>query len=71
MTTPPERVEIRCSCGMVFPAWRRRSINLSLGDDWTPDEIDEMTHATCPSCGAEVDLDTLIVDGDTWTVGRS
>ena len=70
MTTPAEKIAIVCpSCGSTFEAWHRRSINTSPGlDTFTDEEIRAWTHATCPACGTETALSTLVVDGDVWTV---
>lgn len=62
MTSPPQRVGLVCEgCGAMFEAWRRPSINLTLGEPWTEDEIREATRARCPECGLEVALAVLIV----------
>ena len=64
MTSPAERVEVSCpGCGFEYEAFWRRSINLTLGEEWTEDEIREATTARCPECGLEVALATLVVDG--------
>ena len=51
MTSPIEEIEVRCpECSTIFKDSVRWSINLSLGEDWTDEEIDEATTATCPNC---------------------
>jgi len=45
-----------------FEAWHRPSINLTLGEEWTADEIREATSARCPECGLKVELATLIME---------
>jgi len=40
----------------------RDSINLSLGVEWTDEEIEEATSVTCPACGHRVGFDALIVE---------
>ena len=69
MTSPPERIEIRCpKCAELYPKWTRASINLDL-DVFTAEEIEELVHGVCPRCGHVVALDVLVVDGDEWVVG--
>jgi hypothetical protein len=68
MTTPPEKITVECpNCRDLFDAWRRRSINLSLGDEWSPDELREASTATCPRCRQIVKLETLVVEDDLLT----
>ena len=51
MTSPIEEIEVRCpECSAIFKDSVRWSINLSLGEDWTDEEIDEATTVTCPNC---------------------
>ena len=63
MTSPPTPAEVACPrCGRRYVAYFRPSINLSLGEEWTDEEIEEATTATCPDCGERVGLETLTVD---------
>jgi hypothetical protein len=65
VTSPPEQITVRCpGCGLVYEDWRRASINLSLGEDFPDDYLDECMSATCPECGQRVDLGGLVVRGD-------
>ena len=65
MTSAAQRVEVVCpGCGFEYEAWHRPSINLTLGEEWTEEEIRQATTARCPACGLEVDLTTLIVGGE-------
>jgi DNA-directed RNA polymerase subunit RPC12/RpoP len=65
VTSPPRQVEVVCpACGHEYETWHRRSINLTLGQGWTEEEIREATSARCPECGHEVEFRTLIVDTD-------
>jgi endogenous inhibitor of DNA gyrase (YacG/DUF329 family) len=65
VTKPREKVVVECpSCGRVFDDYYRSSINLSLGEEWSEQEIREETTATCPSCGHVVELGSLVVGGD-------
>lgn len=67
MTSPTRRIEVECpACGTRYEDDWRPSINLGLGEEWTPEEIEEATSATCPECGRRVALDALVVDGDVW-----
>jgi len=61
MTTPPEEVIIRCTtCGHRSSKFIRRSINISLGDKFTRDEIDDATIFECPMCQSKMPTDTII-----------
>jgi hypothetical protein len=64
MTSPPEQITVRCPCGSVYEDWRRASVNLSLGEDFPEEYLDECSSATCPECGLRVDLGGLVVRGD-------
>jgi hypothetical protein len=56
-------VEVICpACGDEYDAWYRSSINLSLGDEWTEEQIRKATTARCPQCGIEVALGALIIE---------
>jgi len=67
VTSPTRRIEVECpACGTRYEDDWRPSINLGLGEEWTPEEIEEATSATCPECGRRVALDALVVDGDVW-----
>ncbi len=69
MTSPPKKITVACpGCGTLYEDWYRPSINLSLGEDWTAEELREASTARCPSCGHAVELDTLVVKGDVWTM---
>jgi DNA-directed RNA polymerase subunit RPC12/RpoP len=58
-------VTVRCpACSAVFKAWHRASINLSLGEQWTDEEIEEATSAGCPTCGTRFAIGGLIVAWD-------
>jgi predicted RNA-binding Zn-ribbon protein involved in translation (DUF1610 family) len=62
MTSPPRQVEVICpKCGFGYTDYLRDSINLSLGETWTPEEIKEVTSTTCPNCGQQVDSDALVI----------
>jgi hypothetical protein len=44
-------------------------MNLEL-DDFPDEYVEEMSTATCPSCGTRVDLGALVVREDgTWEAG--
>ena len=59
MTSPPREVEVECPrCGMWFSDWIRDSINLSLGEEWTDEEIEEATSVKRPECGWRGDADS-------------
>ena len=62
MTTPPYRVEVECpECATKFTDFLRTSINLSLGEEWTDEEIEEATTVRCPKCGWRGNSDSVIV----------
>lgn len=65
MSTPPYQVEVDCpECGTRFKDVLRDSINLSLGEEWTDEEIEEATTVRCPECGWQGDSDSIIVSFD-------
>jgi len=43
---------------MWFSDWIRDSINLSLGEEWTDEEIEEATSVKRPECGWRGDADS-------------
>ena len=46
MTSPIVDIEVECpDCGEQFVAWHRASVNLSLGEQWTEEELDEAKFA--------------------------
>lgn len=73
MTSPPKQITVRCpKCSETYTDWIRPSINLSLGEEWTEEEIEEATTVVCPKCSTRVDPGSLIVEMDehgdeTWT----
>lgn len=69
MTSPPRPVTVRCPrCSTVFETFYRASINLSLGEEWSEEEIEEASTAKCPMCATVTALDAIVVEGDAWTV---
>ena len=69
MTSPSERIEVKCpQCGELYEDWYRGSINLAL-EHFDDQYIEEATTATCPSCGHKVALDVLIVrENGVWEI---
>ncbi len=68
MTSPRRQITVSCpSCGEVYEDWHRASINLTLGEVWTDDELREAATATCPRCEHVVELETLVVENGVWT----
>jgi predicted RNA-binding Zn-ribbon protein involved in translation (DUF1610 family) len=69
MTSPPEKITIKCpKCGKTFKDWWRPSINLAL-DDFDEAYLREATLKTCPHCGTKIQLDSLLVDKDgVWHI---
>jgi hypothetical protein len=52
MTSPPRTITVEClRCGERYTDFHRPSINLSLGEEWTDEELREASMATCPACG--------------------
>ena len=68
MSTPCELLLVWCPCGAVYSDSWRASMNLSLGDDFDDDE--EMSSTTCPDCGLNTPLGTLLsrIDNDRQNV---
>jgi len=65
MTSPIEEIEVHCPrCSTIFTDRIRGSINLSLGEEWTDEEIDVATSVTCPHCKYKQYGDSIIVSND-------
>jgi len=65
MTSPIEEIEVRCpQCSTIFTDTIRGSINLSLGEEWTDEEIDEATSVTCPNCEYKQYGDAIVVSNN-------
>ena len=65
ITAPIEEIEVQCpKCSTIYKDWIRGSINLSLGEEWTDEEIDEATSVTCPNCKYKQYGDSIIVSND-------
>jgi DNA-directed RNA polymerase subunit RPC12/RpoP len=63
VTSPPVQVEVVCPpCQTRFRRSYRLSINLTLGEEWTEEEIDKATTIPCPGCGVRIDPGSLIVE---------
>ena len=61
MTSPIEDIEVECpACGEQFVTWHRASVNLSLGEQWTKEELDEVKFAICPKCSGHFEKAVLI-----------
>ena len=61
MTSPIVDIEVECPiCGEQFVTWHRASVNLSLGEKWTKEELDGVKFAICPKCNGRIDKDVLI-----------
>jgi hypothetical protein len=70
MTSPVEQIRVECPrCGREYDDWRRGSVNLNL-DDFDDDYLRACSTAACPECGFVVGLDTLVVEGNVWTLSR-
>jgi RecJ-like exonuclease len=70
MSSPIETITLVCpTCQKQFETWYRASMNLKL-DDFDEEYVREATVKTCPRCGAEVRLGSLIVGQDgVWMLG--
>lgn len=70
MTSPPERITVKCPrCGTSYETCYRASMNLQM-DDFDDEYIEEMSTGTCPACGHKVQLDVLVVRPDgVWEIG--
>jgi hypothetical protein len=61
VTSPVENIEVECpACGELFITWHRASVNLSLGEQWTKEELDGVKFAICPKCNGHFEKDLLI-----------
>lgn len=68
MTSPPEKIRVRCPrCETEYDDWMR-SVNLDL-DNFDEAYLAECSTARCPACGFVVDLETLVVKGNVWRWG--
>jgi hypothetical protein len=69
MTSPIEKITIICpACFHSFESWHRASMNLQI-EEFSEEYIRKATIKTCPACGQEIHLGTLIVQKDgTWQV---
>jgi hypothetical protein len=62
MTSPIREVEVVCpDCGVEFRDTYRPSVNVSLGEDWTQEDLDAATTVRCPACDWNGEPETLIV----------
>ena len=62
MTSPIVEIQVQCpACGEQFATWHRSSVNLSLGEQWTKEELDELKFVYCPRCNGRFEKDLLIV----------
>jgi hypothetical protein len=72
MTSPPQQIEVICpNCAKRYKDWYRPSINMSLGEEFDEQYLDEATSSTCPHCRHKVSHGVLIVRKDgVWQIGR-
>jgi hypothetical protein len=70
MTSPCEQINVACpACGTVFETWHRASVNVGLDPDLAdPSYLHEVSTGSCPTCGHQVPLAMLVVDGNVWTL---
>ena len=70
LTSPAEQITVQCpDCGELYRDWWRASINLSLGEEFDDEYLEQASTATCPRCGLKAHLDALIVqEDDTWVL---
>lgn len=62
MTSPIVEIEVRCpSCDEVFNTWHRASVNLSLGEEWSSQDLDAVLYVGCPKCSARYEKGSLIL----------
>ncbi len=68
MTMPPRLITVWCpKCKAEFIDSYRPSINLSLGEEWTEEELELASSVGCPTCGLRQAVGNLIVDkGGVW-----
>jgi hypothetical protein len=73
MTSPPEQITVVCPCcNKAYKDWWRPSINLSLGEEFDEEYLNEASSATCDHCGLKIYLNNLIVQADgTWVIRMS
>ena len=71
MTSPIVDIEVECpACGERFATWHRASVNLSLGENWTKEELDGVRFAICPKCNGRFEKDVLIarIEHSMWII---
>ena len=65
MTSPPEQIMVKCpKCNETYGDWWRPSINMSLGEEFDEEYLDEAGSSTCPHCNYKVYHDVLTVRED-------
>jgi hypothetical protein len=45
----------------VFNTWHRASVNLSLGEEWSSQDLDAVLYVGCPKCSARYEKGSLIL----------
>lgn len=70
MTSPITPIFVWCpNCMAEFMDFYRPSINLSLGEEWTEEELEQASSVQCPTCGLRQGVGTLIVNKDgVWNI---
>jgi hypothetical protein len=65
MTSPIAPVIIACPmCATRFTHYTRASVNMTLGETFSEEDLRSWSTAVCPTCEHTVDLDMLVVDSD-------
>lgn len=58
-------IDVTCpKCGKEFRDSYRPSINLSLGEPWTEEQIERAMSVLCPHCGTRTHVGGLVVGKD-------
>jgi DNA-directed RNA polymerase subunit RPC12/RpoP len=62
MTSPVVDFEIKCpNCEEKFTTWHRTSVNLSIGEKWTNEQLYELMFVNCPGCSSRLEKDVLVM----------
>jgi len=68
MTPPPEKITIQCpNCGKRYQDWIRPSEHHSH-ENFDAQYLEDYSFATCPVCGFQVSIHTLVLTKDGFFV---
>jgi hypothetical protein len=71
VTSPPQEITVQCpQCGQIYKDWWRPSINLSLGERFSDEYLEEASTSTCPTCHYKVRHSLLVIrENGLWQIG--